>query len=577
MPITGTTMLHLRFCRTQVFVAVFVVLLAATLPVRASAQSYSSAELDDKCAYQEIDIKKYGGEEFRNPPEILGKDGSLNATLNVQYTVPEATSIAGCPVTLRTYNGQLVGPTLRIKAGEVMNIMLKNNLPTETPNQVYAQYQQEATNVHLGTIPASFNTTNLHTHGLHVSPVGNSDNVLLAIAPQSSFAFEIKVPRNHPTGSFWYHPHTHGSTSIQVGSGLAGALIIEDDETEIPQALREANKHEKVMVFQTTLYSTQGRLDDITALFPDPTYEKNPHKGQLDCEKIRRQNEMTWACSKRRITINGQIVPRIKMRPGEVQRWRMIDTAFRESINVQLQGHALHEIALDGLYLGRVETWPADRAVELAPGYRSDVLVQASRTPGVYRLLDKASSKDGSLHGMDETENLLAEVIIEGDPLEMNLPTSQEMASLAPFPDVNLNKSEKLGIQRVQFEIYGDANTPTYFAVNNAEFNPNHSRQVALGATDVWQVNAVGAPHVFHIHVNPFQYQRKSPNGQSEWVWKDTLLIKQDKPAMNLYTKYSKYIGKFVMHCHILDHEDLGMMEVVEVVDQASGVARHHR
>ena len=463
-----------------------------------------------------------------------------------------------------------------------MDIRLNNKLPKESPDQIEAQYQNEARSAHLDTRPASFNTTNLHTHGLHVSPVGNSDNVLLAIAPGSGFSYEIKVPRSHPPGTFWYHAHAHGSTSIQVGSGMAGALIIDDDEVKIPTSLREANRREKVMVFQTILYNSDGRLDDIAALFPSP----NPCP-PLTSQVTSPPSQVTWNCSNRHITINGQIAPRISMRPGEVQRWRMIDTAFRESINVVLEGHALHEIALDGLYLGRVDTWPAGQAVELQPGYRSDVLVKASAKPGVYRLLDKETPAAASLRAVAETENLLAEVVVEGEALNMKLPTSAEMALLAPFPGIDLTKTA-LGVQQVDFKLGQDvAGKKNYFQVNYQAFSPHHVRQVKLGATDLWAVSTVGdppgvpggippTPHVFHIHVNPFQVQRAGPDGRTQLVWKDTVLIPAGQ-KLSLYTRYLDYIGKFVMHCHILDHEDLGMMEVVEVVDESSGVAGSHK
>ena len=219
----------------------------------------------------------------------------------------------------------------------MLNVLLNNALPVETPAAVAAQFEQERSNAHLSVVPASFNTTNLHTHGLHVSPVGNSDNVLLAIVPGTQLPYEIKVPASHPPGSFWYHAHTHGSTSIQVGSGMAGALILEDDPNKIPVALREANKGEKVMVLQTILYDTNGELNQIAALFPDRNPCPTPNPG-------------TWTCSMRKVTINGQIQPVITMRPGEVQRWRLIDTGFRQSFTLRLEDHALHEIALDGLY-----------------------------------------------------------------------------------------------------------------------------------------------------------------------------------------------------------------------------------
>jgi FtsP/CotA-like multicopper oxidase with cupredoxin domain len=242
----------------------------------------------------------------------------LQITLVVQYTDPNVTFLAGCSLHLRTYNGQLVGPTLRMRPGDVLKIDLDNRLPLETSDRIQAQFAQESRKADLGAFRGEFNVTNLHTHGVHVSPSGNSDNVLLNIPPQTSFPYEIKIPKNHAPGTFWYHAHAHGSTSIQVGGGMAGALILEDDPARIPAALREANKGEKILVLQTILYDRNGELERIAALVPSP-------KDPSNCSLL--GNEDTWLCSGRRVTINGQIAPRITMRPGEVQRWRIIDTA----------------------------------------------------------------------------------------------------------------------------------------------------------------------------------------------------------------------------------------------------------
>ena len=518
------------------------------------------------CEYQEIDVAKFGRKPFQNPPEIISKNGSLQTQLGVQYTDPNTVSVGGCGLRLRTYNGALVGPTLRVKPGDVMNIMLNNQLPVETPAQVAQQFEQERSNAHLSVVPASFNTTNLHTHGLHVSPVGNSDNVLLAILPATSFPYEIKLPANHAPGSFWYHAHTHGSTSIQVGSGMAGALIIEDDATRIPPALAAANAGEKIMMLQTILYDTNGELNQIAALFPDPRVCPTPNPG-------------TWTCSKRRVTINGQIQPVITMRPGEVQRWRLIDSGFRESFTLRLEGHALNEIALDGLYTGRVDVWPATQTVELQPGYRSDVLVQASKTRGTYRLINGVPPAGRAVRGTTQDEQVIAIVQVDGDPVDMPLPTDAEMAALAPFPGVDLKK-RAIGVQQVVFKLGSDLASGNsgrnYFQVNFQAFDPNHSRKVILNTVDQWSLSTAGdpianqgipaVPHVFHIHVNPFQMDRLGPSGQPQTVWKDTVLVPPGQ-QINVYTEYTDYIGAFVMHCHILDHEDLGMMEVVEVIE----------
>src|SRR5262249_49374250 len=119
-----------------------------------------------------------------------------------------------------------VAPTIEIFPGETVRITLHNKLPDE-PNC-------DATS-HDVNIPHCFNTTNLHSHGLWVSPVGNSDNVLLSINPSVDFQYEYNVPPDHPAGTFWYHPHRHGSTALQVASGMAGVLIVKGTRLPTPQ------------------------------------------------------------------------------------------------------------------------------------------------------------------------------------------------------------------------------------------------------------------------------------------------------------------------------------------------------
>jgi FtsP/CotA-like multicopper oxidase with cupredoxin domain len=154
------------------------------------------------------------------------------------------------------------------------------------------------------------------------------------------------------------------------------------------------------------------------------------------------------------------------------------------------------------------------------------------------------------------------------------------MAALNPFPNVNLALQADQ-VQEVQFKLGSGLQTPqarNYFQVNYSAFNDDHVRYVKLGDTDMWSLTTTGdpsavpngippLPHVFHIHVNPFQVQRQGPNGQPETVWKDTQFIPPGD-TINVYTQYLDYTGAFVLHCHILDHEDLGMMEVVDVVKE---------
>lgn len=562
------------------------------LPQRLARTEAELARLRrNPCAFAEIDVRQHGFQPFRNPPEIRSTGRRLSTTLAVRYTDPGTTSIAGCPVTLRTYNGQLVGPTLRVRPGDVLAPRLANRLPRQSAAEIRGQFLQEDTVAFITQVPASFNVTNLHTHGLHVSPRGNSDNVLLAIPPDGTQPYHIALPRNHTRGTYWYHAHAHGSTAIQVGSGMAGALIVDDDPDSLPPALRAASDaaHEKIWVISTILYDTNGRVDHIGAFFPDspPDSLGRPTRSDTLCIQQQRDDLCTWLSSRRRTTVNGEIVPVVRMQPGEVQRWRLIDGAFRESISFAVEGQDLHEIALDGIYTGRVDTWRKGSSVKLQPGYRSDVLIQAHRRPGstaredTFQITDAPSPAAVSVRGVAEPQNLIALLVVGGDSVPMQLPTSQQMARLNPFPNVMLADSANQ-VQEVQFKLgFGlqvPRDTRNYFQINYAPFNDRHRRYVKLGDTDMWSITTVGdpvqvdspyrippLPHVFHIHVNPFQVRRLGPGGTLQTVWKDTQLISPGA-TVSLYTRYSDFLGAFVMHCHILDHEDLGMMEVVEVV-----------
>jgi FtsP/CotA-like multicopper oxidase with cupredoxin domain len=500
------------------------------------------------CDFVAIDLDKWGYQPFRDSATIRAKDGWLEASLTVDYTNG---AIGGCPVRLRNYNGQLVGPTLRVKPGDTLVVHLDNKLPPNPP--------------HTGddiNIPHDFNTTNFHTHGFHVSPVGNSDNVLLAVTPRSQFEFEIKIPRDHPPGTFWYHAHVHGSTALQVSSGMAGALIVEGGLDAVPEI---AAAKEKIFVFQQIAYDKAGVIEDYSNFGPQD-----------------------WAASKRQTTINGQIAPTITMQPGEVQRWRFIHGGVRETIMAELQGHELLELAVDGLALGKIDRW---KQVELNPGYRSDILVKATLPAGKQRaeiyLVDAASSSAVSLLGVAESEHILARIVIEGRPLAMKLPSEASLTRLRPH--ANITDDQLNGVeQSVEFDIASaecDPDDPrkpcvpcnqdevackTRFMVNLRPFNDVNIRPLLLGTASKWKVSSSAVTaHPFHVHVNPFQYTREGPDGQREIIWRDTLLIPRGS-TIELRSRYERYIGTFVLHCHILDHEDQGMMQLVEINNGAS-------
>ncbi len=470
------------------------------------------------CEYQPVDVEKYGGQLLRLPPEIRSVDRELDARLTLAYSMQP---IAGCETHLRLYDGLLTGPTLEVSPGDTLNVDVVNNLPPDPP--------PPSDNIN---DPHGFNRTNLHTHGLHVSPAGNADNVLLEVQPGRRFQNEIKIPRDHPPGTFWYHPHVHGSTAIQVGSGMAGALIVRGGIDYLPQIERMT---EQIFVFQQIPYDKNGEVEDFDESF----------------------GPGVWDTSHRQTTINGQIFPVIHMRPGEIQRWRMIHGGVRESLELVLDGHQLNEIAVDGLVTGRIDSW---NRLELQPGYRSDVLIRARALPAgrqraEFILYDGETPASRSLLAVDEDRQALAKVVVEGPPMSMQMPSEAALQRFVPFAPI-----ERIdGYQEAVFNISGGQ-----FTVNGREFSPDHRRVLELGKAEEWTLNSLRVNHPFHIHVNPFEHERIGPDGRPQRVWRDTLLVRQDTP-IKIRTRYTKYIGTFVLHCHILDHEDQGMMELVEV------------
>lgn len=556
-------------------------------------------DAESRAAWVQQLIKKFGFADFVEPPIVRPTSEASQYDLVVEYT--QGKKIAGCPVELRSYNGNLIGSTIRAKPGDTLYIRLINKLPNVAHPHPQVPHAPEHHQF-------SFNITNLHTHGLHTSPSGNSDNVLLEIAPErfpgdpaSTQLYRIHIHDKHPAGTFWYHAHVHGSTGVQVSSGMAGALIIEggkdangglDSVPEIQAA------EQKVFVLQQVHFGPDGKIENFAQAIPDTIWSRN-------------------------ITVNGVFVPTIRMRPGEVQRWRFIHAGVQENMALSLDGHQLHEIAADGLALGRSVSWPATtagadavRELLLAPGYRSDVLVKAAplalgETSKEYFLRDGRLPPTLSLQVINrivrlqkvrttmnarqllaeiggKPDDIIARIIVEGEPREMALPRSEALRDRMPSHLEPIKATELTDEpQEVRFDgvnartcTPGGACTPceggpdcdTRFTINERVYMPQHEpRKLKLGQASQWTV--VGDfvwPHPFHIHVNPFEVERSEPGPDGQMikakVWKDTIMVPLDGTPVTLRSRYTMFDGEFVIHCHILGHEDMGMMQRVRII-----------
>ncbi|QBR71179.1 copper oxidase [Beijerinckiaceae bacterium] len=453
--------------------------------------------------------------------------GELKTTLRVNYAYKDC---GGYRLYLRTYEGTIPGPTLRVRRGDVLRIRLINDLP---PNRdpMPANIDQ----------PHHLNTTNFHLHGAHVSPSGIADNVMRSMEPGQSYEIEIALPADHTAGTYWYHPHHHGGADVQMASGMAGAVIVEGDFDDVPEI---AAARERLLVLGEVVFDAFGMVENFETLFPET--------------------------ATRFLTVNGQRAPTIAMQPGEVQRWRLLHAGYQDDLFLALQGHRLHPIARDGIPLARIdqpEIRTADHAnddptaILIAPGQRIDLLVKAG-VPGTYEL--RALPYD---QGYPSPAGLIARVVIAGAPLSMKLPRKLPPSPLATIRDEEITGRRQLTFSSKAPEVEATEHWREFkFWIDGRSFDMNRiDQRVRLGAVEEWKiVNLHKHDHIFHIHTNPFQLIKVNDEPLAEPVWLDTVVLPRNG-SLTFRSRFLDFTGRFMLHCHMMNHEELGMMQVVKV------------
>jgi FtsP/CotA-like multicopper oxidase with cupredoxin domain len=457
------------------------------------------------------------------------------------------------------------------------------------------------------------NVTNLHYHGMHVEQGESGDDVLLAIYPYGQDPastsheehgmtvklgrndYDFVVPDDHPQGTFWYHPHKHGATDIQVANGMAGALIVNDTLNDEPE-FRDRPPAEQVLVIQAI-------LPDLN--FPNPAQQFV--SGTL--------------------TVNGVTNPAITMKAGEVQRWRLINATGAAASAFELtlagEGHPddnapeMYIIAVDGNFLDQSH-WDSDtptRAVFLAPGNRADVLVYAPEegqfTARVRRTIN--NQRNAAVNATSAAQSTptalpakiafpfapLLAVHVEGQmtpPMTLPARLPPLPHQLRPFGPGEVDACAR----NLTFELLGGSGggakqgTAPRWAINGKQFDPGRVDQcMLLGTSETWTlINTTPVAHPFHIHLNPFlveQFYDPTPNDPQNprttgdnpvGQWQDTIIIPgatfdqksgqiMEPGIVVIRHRFVDFTGKFVLHCHILGHEDRGMMQLLEVVKDA--------
>ena len=427
-------------------------------------------------------------EAFRDPAVVASRDGVLELTLTA---VRRPVQVGGRRAIAEVYNGSYLSPTLRVQPGDVVRLRLVNAL---------------------------HETTNLHMHGLAVSPLGNSDNVFLHVTPGGVQDYEIRIPSQHAPGLYWYHPHPHGHSDDQVRNGMSGALIVEGLVDPFP-GLRDVNEH--------VLLLKDVQIGDGQIV----------HRGIGD-DAIR--------------TVNGMLNPTITIRSGETQLWRIGNIGADLYYRLTLDGHRFYEVARDGHR--RTHLVPK-RELVLEPGAREEVLVQAAG-PGTYAL--RTAGFDTGPEGNQYPGAVLASLRVEGAAVTpLALPER-----LLPVADL---RHHITGRRTIVFSETDDGDT---FFIDGRTFDPGRTdTRVKLGAVEEWTIrNESGELHDFHIHQTHFQVTEVNGAPQPFDGYQDIVNIPVHGEVKVIIPFTDPVIvGRFVYHCHLLSHEDKGMMATIEV------------
>ena len=471
-------------------------------------------------------------DKFPEPPVRTSEDGVLETTLRASYG---PVTLDGDEYDTMNFEGSVPGPTLEVCPGDRLIVHYENDLG-ETPAAWEGGISKEAHKS--GASHPEGQLINLHTHGFHVSPKGHSDNVFTEIAPGEEFTYEYDLPEDHPSGMLWYHPHRHGYSEPQVYAGLLGVILIRGGLDEAPE-IRDIPTRTMVIT------STQLGKGKVVPVQKSLT-EESPY------------------------FLNGDLEPEIPIRPGEVQRWRILNGNDNAIVNMQLQGHTLYVLANDGNTLEEVTP---QKKLLIGPGERREVLVQGG-PEGSYELqsLPFSQFQDGHLAGSRIATVTSAGNEVDDEIPEAPLPTQEwedlREAKVDQRHEVNFTEEE---VAPGEFE----------FLLNGKVFDPDRIDQtMKLGEVNEWVLrNGTTEWHTFHIHVNDFQvtaYKAKAvprvSTGKPQDIARhdidpeDTVKLPPGG-TVTMRTRPTDYTGKFVFHCHMLFHEDRGMMGTVTVTE----------
>ncbi len=367
--------------------------------------------------------------------------------------------------------------------------------------------------------------TTVHWHGLHI-PASEDGSPFQPVMPGQRHDFVFRIAPG-TAGTYWYHPHPDRRAGYQVAMGLYGALIVHSARDPIP-----ASVHEKVLVLSDNRFRPDGSVAFAGPGSPEAIVDaENGREGDV-------------------LFVNGRVMPTIPIRSGEVQRWRIINASAARVYRLALDGAAIIHVADDG---GLFERPEGVREVVLANSDRVEILVRGVAAPGARATLKVLpyDRYDPHTRPADWTRTLdLLSLRYSDSPPVASVPIPSTLLPVAWLDTTDVAEHRTLVL--------------TQGMINGKMMDMNRIDFIGhIGTTEIWEIeNLVAMHHPFHLH--GFRFQVLDRNGVPEPVprWEDTIDIPGHESA-RIVVRFDDFAGKWMFHCHIMDHEDMGMMGVL--------------
>jgi suppressor of ftsI len=515
-------------------------------------------------------------------------------------------TIDGVRCKLRSYNGKVPGELIKVRGGETVRIRVKNSLPPVDSTGWNGSHN----------VPHMFDATNLHLHGLDIIPhlfepvgTGNPLSKMIDIMPGKSYDYEFKIPADQPPGLSWYHPHHHGSTAVQAVSGMAGPLITYGDIDEVPEikaardillaiqdiGLFPSEEDPNLWTYQPKQNAIWNTITGKVTMYDPKTGKTNDTKLQggftagdyklrfymLNGEPFFKETH-NYATDQGTNPIGTQMpVQRFVLAPGEVVRFRMLNACSDNFMPIVVEQHDMHLIAVDSVNFEQTKTIPARSAkqvpvmlmlpntadpgqVAIPPGGRAEFLIKGISQEGVYRIIQLEQRQQF----LQSDQKVIAEIEIKGPAKSMGIPTKLP-SQKRYYPRIKPEEIKR--VRNFVFSgIFPAAENPYVgidFLINNNVYEELAVPHVAsLGTAEEWHIKVLGAHHggteghPFHVHVNHFEVISVNGTPVDYAPVADTVWVPLESSVV-IRMKFKEFTGKSVFHCHILPHEDTGMME----------------